>query len=107
MKHNILSNLKKIERNHFFLPNKENTIFELARINYCLGNYAESVRLYKVSIKFYGESLETLFNMGLSSYYANQKKLALECLEKLVRLDPNDKEAEEWVERIKKELKLK
>ncbi|MBT4989305.1 MAG: tetratricopeptide repeat protein [Rickettsiales bacterium] len=106
MKHNILSNLKKIEKNHFFLPNKENTIFELARVNYCLGNYAESVRLYKISIKYYGESLETLFNMGLSSYYANQKKLALECLEKLVKLDPNDKEAKDWIERIKKELKL-
>ncbi|MBT4921901.1 MAG: hypothetical protein HON23_02680 [Rickettsiales bacterium] len=106
MKHNILANLKKIERNHYFLPNKENTIFELARVNYCLGSYGESVRLYKISIKYYGESLETLFNMGLSAYYANQKKLALECLQKLVQLDTNDKEAKDWVERIKKELKL-
>jgi tetratricopeptide (TPR) repeat protein len=106
MKHNILTNLKKIERNHFFLPNKENTIFELARVNYCLGNYAESVRLYKISIKYYGESLETLFNMGLSAYYADKKTIALECLEKLVKIDQNDQEAKDWVERIKKELKL-
>ena len=106
MRNDLAVNLRKLEKNHYFLPNRENSIFELARINYCLGNYAEAVRLYKISIKHYGESLETLFNMGLSAYYANQKQLSCDIIKKLVKLDPKDTEAIEWLDRIEKELNL-
>lgn len=107
LKNELKANLRHLERNHFFFPNNENPIFELARINYCVGDYAESVRLYKISMKHYGESIEILFNLGLSYYYVKKLKEAKECLEKLVARDPSDTEAKEWIERITREMSKK
>lgn len=104
MKNELKLNLRHMERNHYFFPNNENPIFEMARINYCLGAYEESVRLYRISIKHYGESIETLFNIGLSYYYTKNLREALQSLEKLVSKDPSDSEAKEWIARIKSEM---
>ena len=104
LRNELKANLARMEINHFFLPNSENPIFELARLYYCYRNYGESVRCYQKSMRLYGKTIEALFNVALAYYYDKQLENALQCHLDLLKLDPKDQEAKDWADKIRKEL---
>jgi len=91
-------------------------VFDIARENGLLNEFFIDVLAYnftspedeqilyailKTKIKMYPDEPAPYENLGYAYYLNNQKKLAIGCFERVLELDPENKNARKWIERIK------
>ncbi len=100
----LLEALPKIAQNYYFMPNVADSLFDVGVLFYLMGDYANALSQYEASKNYFGESSGLLFNIGLCQYYLGDKKLAIVSFAKSSKLDPNFKDATEWIEFLRKEM---
>lgn len=99
----FIKGMPKIEENFYFIPNRQDPFFDMAMLYHSAHCYQEAMESYEKSIRYFGISFSTAYNIGLCYYLVDQFDKALAAFEKAVELDPNSEEAADWVKRIKEE----
>lgn len=88
----------------FPLPDEVDAAFEIGRIAYRLEHYELARKAFSLSLEHYGEDPRTYFNLGLTWYYRNTYKRAVEEFERALHIDPDYEEAQKWIEKAKSKL---
>jgi tetratricopeptide (TPR) repeat protein len=87
-----------------FYPMDRDLPFELGRVLSALERPMEALSFYKESLRLFGEHEATYYNAGLCLYRLQQRKEALEMLERSLARKPGYGPAREWRNRIEAEL---
>lgn len=81
--------------------------FQKANVEFSTGNYKKAIELYKSDISNNGDSFSTLYNIGNAYYKENKKGLALYYLNKAYLVNPRDRDLNQSINIIEKELSIK
>jgi tetratricopeptide (TPR) repeat protein len=100
--------MKKLADNFYYMPGVRDTYFDIATFFSTIHQYKEALSAFQLSVKYYGEKAQTLYNIGLCYYFMHDKAEALSYLEKADQANTDDEKREkiqEWVKRVRAELK--
>ncbi len=92
--------LPKIIQMHYHLGVR-NISLEIGRIYYRLKMYDKAIANYHTSLSKFGISDITYYNLGLCFYRIKSFDEALEAFEKSLRIKPDTKDTQKWIEKIK------
>jgi Lipoprotein NlpI, contains TPR repeats len=65
-----------------------------------LGDHKAAINSFDHALKINPDFVNAYYNKGLSLVELKECNGALECFKKVLKLDPKDKNAKEWVEEI-------
>jgi tetratricopeptide (TPR) repeat protein len=95
--------LEHVWENHY--PFGRDLPFEIARCYYAMSRPRESLRFNRESIATFGEHHVTLCNMAMCHFDLEEFKIALECLDRALQMNPGYPLAKTWRSKVKSELK--
>jgi len=94
----MIENIPKIIDNFYYMPKADNTFFEVAVFCHMSKHYEQALHYYKQSEPYCTDSKFGLYyNMALCENHLGKLEDALASFKKACELDPDSKEAEEWV----------
>lgn len=97
----LKKNLTKIENNFYFIPDCDDTFFNIGLILLELEDFETSIQYNEKSLAQFGEDYSTFFNMGLCYYHLDQFEQAETFFEKALEQKHNSKEAKQWLKKTK------
>ena len=103
LKRDLLAALERVWES--FYPMDRDLPFEIARVLMALERPMDALRFYKESRRLFGEHEATYFNTGLCLYRLQQRREALQMIERALVLKPGYGPAREWRNRIETELR--
>jgi len=69
---------------------------------HAIHDYPEAIKYYHQSEKYFGDSFNILYNLGLCYYYNKQSAEALDYFYRAQEKNPEDVKVKEWIEFVKK-----
>lgn len=103
----IASNMPKLAANFYHLPKTECVLFEIGVYFHALKQYQEALDYYLQSEPFVGEQFSLRYNIALCMHQLGKNEEALENFKRARELNPDSKEATEWVTYLETEAKGK
>lgn len=95
---NFLShNMATLADNFYDMPKTDSILFEIGVFFHAIKNHAEAVKYYEMAIPFLPEKFGLSYNLGLCLHALGREDEALTHFRKACTLDPDAKEAAEWV----------
>lgn len=98
----LTENMPKIAANFYFMPNAHDVMFDIAYFYHALHQYSEAIKYYHQSEKYFGESFNVFYNLGLCYYYNKQSPQSLDYFLRAAEKNPEDVKVKEWIEFVKK-----
>lgn len=98
----MASNMHKLMANFYYMPKADNLAFEIAIFFHTIKDYQNALKYYQIATQFADKQFGLTYNMALCKYYLGQQQEALEDFKQALEIDPDSKEAKEWVEFINK-----
>ena len=98
----LASNMHKIAANFYYMPKSDCILFEIAVFYHSIKLFDEATRYYLEAKKYVGEQFGLYYNLALCQQHGGAHTDALEHFKKALTLDPNSKEAAEWIAYIEK-----
>jgi tetratricopeptide (TPR) repeat protein len=98
----LAKNMPKIAANFYYMPKSDCVLFEIAVFYHTIKAYKEALDYYKQAQKFVGEQFGLFYNMALCEHNLGLNTEAMQHFLEARRLDPQSKEAEEWINYLKK-----
>jgi hypothetical protein len=99
----IRTTVSRVWASYYHLNEKHNVPFHLGVISSAIGDFAESVKFFEASERYYGQHPTSLFNMALSLSKLGERTRALACLERISEPDYSRAEVVELRNRISAE----
>jgi tetratricopeptide (TPR) repeat protein len=93
----LAANMPKIMANFYAMPKSDNVPFEIAIFFHTIRRYRKALEYYQLAAPLLGEQFGLVYNISLCRYYLGEPKEALKGFKRSVELDPESKEAKEWV----------
>jgi tetratricopeptide (TPR) repeat protein len=103
----LASNMHKIAANYYFMPKSDCILFEIAVFFHTIKRYEEALKYYKEAQHFVGDQFGLYYNMALCEHHLQLMDDAMKNFLEAQRLDPESKEAQEWVTYMEKEMREK
>ena len=98
----LAENMHKIAENFYFMPKAYDTLFDIGYFYHAIHDYPEAIKYYHQSEKYFGDSFNILYNLGLCYYYNKQSAEALDYFYRAQEKNPEDVKVKEWIEFVKK-----
>jgi len=89
--------MPKIAENYYCMPKLHDTYFDIGLFFHLLKDYETALKYYKQSEECFGESYNICYNYGLCYYYTGDPVTALKYFKRASMINPNSKEAQEWM----------
>jgi tetratricopeptide (TPR) repeat protein len=89
--------LPKISEHYYFIPRSQDTNFDIALVHHLLKEYTAALKYYDKSREQFGETYNVYYNSALCAYYAGDTSTALNYFKRAGSLNPDAKEAQEWM----------
>jgi len=96
-------NMPRIMANFYPLPKADNVPFEIAFFFHSAKRYADAVHYYKQAQLVAGEQFGLVYNTSLCQFYMGDKEAALIGFKHSLELNPDSKEAKDWIIHIEGE----
>ncbi len=93
----LKNNLHRIAENYYYLPEANDTLFNIAVIYQELDEFELAAQYYEASRQYIPEGWEVLFNLASCYYELDLEKEALDCFEAARHYKPQDKETLEFI----------
>lgn len=93
----LANNMHRILANYYFMPKSDNIAFELALFFHSAKRYQQALDYYQKSEAYTSKPFSLVYNKALCQYHLGQRTEALENFKAALQLDPNSKEAAEWI----------
>ena len=100
----FIEGMPKIAANFYYMPNNQDTPFEIGVFFHTLHDYKQALHYYQQSTQYFGEQFSVIYNIALCQYNISERNSALESFKTAAALNPESMEAKEWVERLEKEM---
>jgi tetratricopeptide (TPR) repeat protein len=94
------SKMHKLAENYYYMPKSECIYFEIGVFFHALKRFEEALKYYLMAVEFVGEQFSLFFNIGLCQQNIGHTDEALEYFKKAHQLNPESKEASEWIDYI-------
>jgi hypothetical protein len=89
--------LPKVADTYYFMPKAQDTNFDIALYYHSLKDYSTALDYYKKSRQYFGSTYNVYYNSALCAYYAGDTQEALDFFKRASAINPNAKEAQEWM----------
>jgi tetratricopeptide (TPR) repeat protein len=100
----MASNMHKMAANYYFMPKSECILFEIAVFYHSIKNYEQALHYYQAAQPYVGNQFGLYYNMALCQHQLNLFEDALKSFKNAITIDPQSKEAAEWVVFLEKQL---
>lgn len=100
----LVNNMHKLAANYYYMPKSECILFEVGVFYHAIKRYEEAYEYYKQAEKYVGEQFGLHYNMALCLHHLDKNVEALKQFKHSTQLDPESKEAQEWVAYLDKLL---
>ncbi|MES2217563.1 MAG: hypothetical protein V4501_04030 [Pseudomonadota bacterium] len=100
----LASNMHKIAANYYFMPKSDCVLFEIAVFFHTIKRFEEALKYYNEAKKFIGDQFGLFYNTALCEHHLHLFDDALRDFKEAERLDPDSKEAKEWIAYLEKEM---
>lgn len=97
-------NMAKMAENYYHMPKSECILFEIGVFFHAIKNFDEALSYYLKALPFVGEQFGLFYNMALCRHHIGEQEEALVSFNKALELDPESKEAQEWITHIEKTI---
>lgn len=99
----FIEGMPKIAANFYYMPNNQDTLFEIGVFFHGIKAYEQACDYYQQSLHYFGPQFSVLYNQGLCEYHLSEWNKALSSFRVASALNPESIEAKEWVNRIEME----
>jgi len=89
--------LPKIAEIYYFMPKSHDTNFDIALFYHSLKDYSKALEYYSKSREYFGSTYNVYYNSALCAYYAGDTQQALDFFKRASSINPDAKEAQEWM----------
>jgi len=89
--------LPKIAETYYFMPKSHDTNFDIALFYHSLKDYFKALEYYAKSREYFGSTYNVYYNSALCAYYAGDTRKALDYFKHASGINPDAKEAQEWM----------
>ena len=96
--------LAKVLANYYFMPGSLDSCFDVGVVYHALKDYAEAKSAYLLSVNFFGEQFNVMFNLALCCFHLQQFEQAKAYFAKAQVLDPDAQGIEEWFNKCDAQL---
>lgn len=93
-------NMPKILANFYPLPKADNVPFEIAYFFHTAKRYPDAVKYYQLAQTIAGEQFGLVYNTALCQFYMGDKENALTGFKHAAEINPQSREAQDWIEHI-------
>ena len=100
----LIEGMTKVAANFYYMPNNQDTMFEIGIFFHILRNYQQALYYYQHSTRYFGPQFSVIYNIALCQYNLSEFNQALESFKQAQDLNQESIETKEWIERIEKEL---
>lgn len=97
-------NMPRMAENYYHMPKSECILFEIGVFFHAIKNFDEALNYYLQALPYVGEQFGLFYNMALCRHHIGEQEEALASFKKALVLDPESKEAQEWVAHIEKTI---
>lgn len=99
--------MHQIWKTYYFIGEEYDVPFAIGGLFYALDFYADAIEFLEYSSALYGEHAPTLGNLAMCHVGLGQFEIALDCVNRCLKVDPNFEPAHEMKARIEEELQPK
>jgi tetratricopeptide (TPR) repeat protein len=100
----IAKNMPKMAENYYYMPKSDCIYFEIAVFFHAIKRFDQALDYYLRAKPYVGEQFGLYYNLALCEHNVGKNIEALEHFKLALTLDPESKEAAEWVQFIEKTL---
>jgi tetratricopeptide (TPR) repeat protein len=100
----FIEGMPNIAANFYYMPNNQDTMFEIGVFFHTLQDYQQALYYYSQSTHYFGQQFSVVYNKALCEYNLSKLHEALESFKEAHILNRDSIETKEWIERIEKEL---
>lgn len=93
----MAKNMHNLAANYYAMPKADCILFEIAIFFHAIKNYQQAYNYYKQAQPYVGDQFGLAYNMALCLHHTGKNAEALEIFKHAKELNPNSKEAEEWI----------
>ncbi|MDR3491224.1 MAG: tetratricopeptide repeat protein [Gammaproteobacteria bacterium] len=98
----LASNMHKLAKNYYYMPKSDCILFEIAVFFHAIKRFDDALNYYLEAQEFVGEQFGVHYNLALCQHNLGNTVDALDNFKIALRIDPNSKEAQEWITYIEK-----
>lgn len=106
LRQDVYYTLSKLWNYYYALNRDRDLAFDYGRLFFKTREYAKALDFYKYSNKTLGDHNVTLFNMALCHKELGDKKMAIDLLERSVKMDPSYERAKIWLVQLNSEKQV-
>jgi len=101
----IAACMPKLAAHFYHLPKTECVLFEIGVFYHAVKQYQDALVYYEQSIPYVGEQFSLRYNIALCQHQLEKNAEAMVNFKKALELNPESKEAEEWITYLEKQGK--
>lgn len=98
----LMNNMHKIAENYYYMPTSECVLFEIGVFYHAIQRYQEAYAYYMQASEFVSEQFGLHYNLALCLHHLEKNKEALKHFKRAYELNPEAKEAKEWIDHLNK-----
>jgi tetratricopeptide (TPR) repeat protein len=98
----LAANMPKLADNYYYMPKSDCVLFEIAVFYHSIKRYQEALKYYKQAREFVGEQFGLYYNMALCEHNLGLNDDAMKNFIDAKRMDPESKEAVDWIAYLEK-----
>lgn len=98
----LARNMHKVSENYFKMPQSDCVPFEVAVFFHAIKYYKDAYEQYSQAEKFVGDQFGLHYNAALCLHHMDRNKEALARFRRALQIDPDSKEAKEWIAYLEK-----
>lgn len=99
----MTANMSKLAANFYHLPKTPCILFEIAVFFHAIKDHETALSYYERAQPFIGEQFSLRYNIALCQHQLGMNKQALSNFKFAIELNPESKEAEEWIAYLEKQ----
>ncbi len=99
----MATNMPKLASNFYHLPKTECVLFEIGVFFHALKQYEQALDYYQQAAPYVGEQFSLRYNIALCQQQIGKNTEALDNFKRALELNPESKEAEDWVTHLEKD----
>ena len=99
----FIEGMPKIAANFYYMPNNQDTPFEIGVFFHTLQDYEQALYYYNISLGYFGKQFSVIYNTALCQYNLSDFKNALENFKYAYYLNNESIETKNWIERTQKQ----
>lgn len=100
----LAANMHKLADNYYYMPNVECVLFEVGVFYHAIHQYQTALKYYRQAEAIITSQFGLKYNIALCLHHEGKNHEALINFKEALKLDPNSKEAQDWIAFLEKQI---